>query len=442
MKALIVPNTNDLNKGDQALVWESARMVEDTGLFEAVDLLGDEQDAGTTAQSACRGYRFLSPYLLHPSRKRKEEAGVLSVYSKILWIKNGLYDFLSSLWMLFLARFPHTWRWLLSHRARNFLKEFSSYDLIAVKGGGFIHAYGEFYAPYLMWYFLFYLRLGIRCKKKVVFLPNSFGPFRGLTVASQVRSTLKKTDLVYTRESTSTRQVEDLMKYKIPQYPDLGFYLRTTPQDEEQADALLRQYGVQPDDKMVTLTLRPWRFPDMDRIAAAVRYKEYQSALVQLIRTLDEWGYTPVLVNQALGPGAHEDDSIAAEEVYQQVSLQCRVIWINEDLPSPVLKCLYSRAQFIVGTRFHSVIFSLSTGVPAIAIGYGGNKAIGIMHDFGLDRYVIPINAVTYSWLEEACRSLISDRDQLSQTVKEHYEGLLAKRGRMMLDIKELYSIH
>ncbi len=39
------------------------------------------------------------------------------------------------------------------------VNEFREAEVIFVKGGGFIHAYGEKTAPYLMWYFLFYVRL-------------------------------------------------------------------------------------------------------------------------------------------------------------------------------------------------------------------------------------------------------------------------------------------
>ena len=46
MKAIIVPGVTDLNKGDQALVWESYRLAKETGLFDGISIL----DTGETDQ--------------------------------------------------------------------------------------------------------------------------------------------------------------------------------------------------------------------------------------------------------------------------------------------------------------------------------------------------------------------------------------------------------
>ncbi len=47
-----------------------------------------------------------------------------------------------------------------------------------------------------------------------------------------------------------------------------------------------------------------------------------------------------------------------------------------------------------IGNRYHSVIFSLANCVPCLAIAYE-HKTAGIMHEFGLDQYVLPIKEFT-----------------------------------------------
>lgn len=59
------------------------------------------------------------------------------------------------------------------------------------------------------------------------------------------------------------------------------------------------------------------------------------------------------------------------------------------------MKAIYSFYDYIIGTRFHSLIFSLSEHVPEIAISYDGYKSVGIMKDMKLDDYVIDIADVT-----------------------------------------------
>ena len=58
------------------------------------------------------------------------------------------------------------------------------------------------------------------------------------------------------------------------------------------------------------------------------------------------------------------------------------------------LKAMYGELDMLVGTRFHSVIFALTAGVPCIGIAYE-HKTRGIMRELGLERWVIDIEAVT-----------------------------------------------
>ncbi|MCF6182098.1 hypothetical protein [Lutibacter sp.] len=61
--AVIVPGVTDMNKGDQALVWESHRLAMDTGEFSKVYLMntGDtlEERQKLCGQSEARGYDFI-----------------------------------------------------------------------------------------------------------------------------------------------------------------------------------------------------------------------------------------------------------------------------------------------------------------------------------------------------------------------------------------------
>lgn len=67
------------------------------------------------------------------------------------------------------------------------------------------------------------------------------------------------------------------------------------------------------------------------------------------------------------------------------------------DIEDKELNCqdvekIYSYYDFMIGTRFHSVIFSLNVGTPSIAIAYGGNKGKGIMEDLGNSDFSIDID--------------------------------------------------
>lgn len=441
MKAIIVPGVTDLNKGDQALVWESHRLIADTGLYNEILILnsGDtpEERELLCRQSIDHGYQMIENILQHPRRgKHNDNEHIKESKIELLkQVKNASLDFLSTKLLLEVCGNLGVVKKLFSEKVYNTVKEFATADAIYVKGGGFIHAYGEKTAPYLMWYFLFYVRLALKLQKKVVFFPNSYGPFEGLTVKDQVKSVFNKMDLVYAREHVSAQSLGDLLGKKIPLEMDLGFFLQKGSQSE--AEKVLAKYNLSKEDKIVGVTIRPWRFPGMKN--SEELYENYIDSVVELTKYILGKGYKVALCNQSLGPNSHEDDRNAIKDVYNKVQ-HPNIIWINENLTCEVLKAVYSNFYFFVGTRFHSIIFSLTSIVPSIAIGYGGNKAKGIMGDFNLNEYVVQIHEVNTQQLINMFDSAIANYTDIQDKLKSSMSLVEDSRNRMINDIKSLYK--
>ena len=440
MNAIIVPGVTDLNKGDQALVWESWRLAKDTGLYDEVYILdagdNDEERELLCKQSEEHGFKLLENILKHP-RRGQHKSGEHIKESKmelLKQIKNAAMDFKDTRYLIKICNDLEKVRKNFDDKTYRTVKQFHEAKTIFVKGGGFIHAYGEKTAPYLMWYFLFYVRLAKALGKKVVFLPNSYGPFIGLTVEKQVRSVFGKLDLVYARENVSAQSLGQLMGKKIPVEMDLGFFLEKGSQEE--AVKILEKYNLSKEDKIVGVTIRPWRFPGLSNPEAL--YKKYIDSVADLTRHLLAKGYKVALCNQSLGPNSHEDDRNAIKDLLTKVN-DPNIIWINENLSCDILKAVYSNFYFFIGTRFHSIIFSLTSLVPSIAIGYGGNKAKGIMGDFRLDDYVVQIQDVESDLLINMFDKAISEYDNIKTQLNKSMGLVTESRNRLIQDIKSLY---
>lgn len=139
-------------------------------------------------------------------------------------------------------------------------------------------------------------------------------------------------------------------------------------------------------------------------------------------------GYMPVLVEHVLAVNYNESDWECIKEVEQYLTDGEYVVVSNREYTCHQLKRIYSFFDYIVGTRFHSMIFSMSNGVPGVAITYTGNKSQGIMHDMGLDDYCISIDDVTEDSLKQEFLSMVQNELPVKKSINEYLKYTIGKR--------------
>lgn len=436
--AIIIPNGTDLNRGDQALVWEAATFLQESGLAEQVQVIAAAECTGElgshTAQTAAEGYTILPPILPHPRRGQHQATSRVHdgghALLRMMWRAFG--DFLRYQCLLWCATLPGA-ACLLSRDTRRTYAAFRQASLVVVKGGGFLHAHGERFAPYYIWYQLFYLRLALRLGKPVIILPNSFGPFEGIGVKRQIRAVLSQCAFIAARESISASALAEILGRPIPVYPDMAYALAGS--DQDLALHFCQQAGV-PVGKQpcVAFTLRPYRFPNTPDPEQA--YADYIAAMAAVVQHVSTRGYYPVLITHVAGPSAHEDDRIALQDLHTQLG-DLPHHWIEHPGTCRDIQAVYGCMDVVVGTRFHSVIFAQSRGVPCLAIAYGGNKCLGIMRDMGMEEYVIAIDEVTPERLCELFDTLIENVDSIRIRMRDWQAQQSPLRRAMAQEIQD-----
>jgi colanic acid/amylovoran biosynthesis protein len=414
-KYLILPSNSDLNRGDQALIWNTIEIANNSGFNGDFYMLANKADHAH--QSKKKGIKIIEPILKHPSRKYDNLNN--QKYSAKLIFKWGwvsFFDLLKSLLLLFrFTRFLG--EYLLTNKEKETLTIFKECDYCFVKGGGFIHSQGKITDNYTIYYSLFHLMLARSLKKSIVVMPNSIGPLKGYVVKKLVKHVLNDCKLVTIRESIS-EQCMNSLNIKCKQFPDLGFYLKKNKNNYEEIDQLKRHF---PDRQLVGITVRPYRFPETKN--PAEKYENYTSSMVKFSKWLFSKNLIPVFIEHTLSDKEHESDIRCILEITDQLEKDTFKIISNTDFTCNDLKAIYSNLDFLIGTRFHSVIFSLSENIPSIAITYGGNKGMGIMQDLNLGQYAIPMAEFSYEKIVLLFLELSKNRIEIkNHLVIKNYE--------------------
>lgn len=433
-KVILIPSNTDLNRGDQALVWESIRIIED--VFGKKNVAISLIETGSDENSRCRqnrqtkklGYGFIRPILKHPARIFSSKENInYSFITLFLWGFRASFDYVIT--KMLLSKYVllnKIGSMFLDNKEKKTMELFKECDCVFVKGGGFLHSYGKITDGYLFYFFLYHIRLAQKFNKKVYVLPNSFGPMKNSYALKMSKKVLTDCALVTVRESLSYDFLTQQCKIQTLQSADLGFYLKPS---EKSYEKYLSSMGVPVDTPQtkVLITLRPYRFPNNRN--PVQKYNSYIDSFAVFIDELISSGCHVTLFAHTLGPSAHENDTLAIQDVMCKVKNSANLVHISdESLTCQEVEKIYSYYDCLIGTRFHSVIFALNVGVPVIAITYGGNKGAGIMKYYDMEDYMIPIELVTHEKLNLLYKQILKNHVFLKDKISSVKTQLLKER--------------
>jgi polysaccharide pyruvyl transferase WcaK-like protein len=113
------------------------------------------------------------------------------------------------------------------------------------------------------------------------------------------------------------------------------------------------------------------------------------------------------------------NDLAMCEALANRLSMPDRVIVLGDSYNASQTKYVISQCDYFIGARTHSMISSLSSGVPTLSIAYSP-KAYGINQKiFGHTNYVLPISTLSAGALLEKFNLLRHDRQKvIEQLIK------------------------
>jgi len=276
-------------------------------------------------------------------------------------------------------------------------------------------------------YQLLPLILAGRLGTPVVCAPQSYGPFHGKLVTWMVAKTLRRARLVLAREDIS---MAELAKLRLPagvarRAVDSAFSLDPPRRARAGQHAWRASHGVGPADALVGVTVRRCLPPGPQAALEAEL-----AAFVDRVHELP--GHRVVIFPLATAADRQDDDRIASRSVARLCRGPTRPILLDTEADFRGVASFIAGLDYLVGNRFHSVIFALTARVPCIAIGYE-HKTQGIMRDLSLDGWGLPARDLSAASLY----ALFEKLEEFRSHYRAHLDHIIpgyAARGRAMTD--------
>lgn len=305
-------------------------------------------------------------------------------------------------------------------------------DVQVCVGGGYLRAKPDLTSTIILTLLVHQIWLARILGKPVYLYAQSFGPYPTKLQTRIAKSGIKAATLVLVREAKSYRQLQALgiATERIARVPDSAF-LFTAPLDKAVANEV-RPSGSH-DVTVVGITVRSW----LDE----KRQADFESAIAELIRHIARKpGYRVVIIPQVTSTDQGDDDRVSGGRIAALLESQENVTFLDRRFSHEEILSAYASLDYLVGTRFHSVIFSLLSYVPAVAIEYE-HKTSGIMQDLGLAQWVIPMDLVTAEGIIERFDALVKNdaayRAQLKKVIPEYVAAARHAADRIAQDYQQ-----
>ena len=222
---------------------------------------------------------------------------------------------------------------------------------------------------------------------KIVFMPQSWGPFKNQWVRLFTRLMLRNSELVCAREKRSSDYLIEagcVDPQKILLSPDITFQFHASA--PEVGQLILNDAGLTDRDRPI-ITITP-NMRIFERTPGEGADNVYLSELINVA----EYFLRETSCQIALIP--HEasfrraNDAELCEILMEQIQEQERMFMLTGDESAADTKAVIGLSDFHIASRYHSLIAALSMRVPMAVIGWS-HKYDGVMQKIGLEKWVV-----------------------------------------------------
>ncbi len=259
------------------------------------------------------------------------------------------------------------------------------------------------------------IRIAKRYNKKIVLMPQSFGPFDwgeedDAKYLNEVKKELSYASKIYAREREGFECLKSLGLSNIDLSTDIVIRESLFPKAS---------------DIRVSQDVDEITYPAADSVGFIINQNIFRvgdpnlaiSLYAKILDKLIDTGENVYVLNTSTA------DIDLVENILRKTKNRDKVNVIAGEYSSPELIDIIGRFKFVVASRYHSVVFAYRSGVPAIILGWAA-KYIDLAENFQQQNYVFDITDPSVDRIIEQVDKLRANYGKESRCIKECLERL------------------
>lgn len=267
---------------------------------------------------------------------------------------------------------------------------------------------------------LTHLEIARRYNRPLIFAPQSFGPFKNTISRKWASSIVNYASLVFVREPLSYDYVKKefgVSDEKTFLVSDMAFYYYGS----NCKGARMLTEKLKLDDVFFGTTVLDYGFSESQSPTETRR--KYFENIIEVAKRI----YAELEIKTVFFRLTHTTrDKNTLLSILDKIGNTGVVILDMLELDT--LRSMIARCSVFYGTRFHSNIFAISSGVPVVAVAYQP-KAFGIMKMCKQDDYIVDIYNFTADELFNKIRRAYENRDGIRQELDAFHASVQSDRN-------------
>jgi polysaccharide pyruvyl transferase WcaK-like protein len=255
---------------------------------------------------------------------------------------------------------------------------------------------------------------------KVILMPQAFGPFNLKTTKKDIKIISQNSDLIFARDNVSYHHlIEAVGEHDhIKIAPDFTNLLKRNVANDFIGE--LDDFCIVPNYRMID------KGTDLNS-------EKYLPFLIKCTRYLINKGQKPyILIHEG------EEDLYLAKKIVESVDDSISIIQESDPL---MIKGIIGASKALIGSRFHSLVSSLSQGIPALGTGWS-HKYQMLFDDYGFSEGIIDISIEDYELYNKIDMLLSPEKyDDIQAILWQNSKEIEKEAEKMWSEVFEIIDL-
>ena len=285
--------------------------------------------------------------------------------------------------------------------------------------------------------------IALLMKKKLIMLPQTYGPYNHSIAKSIARFILKRSTCILSRDREGLITVEKVLKEidskKLKFCPDVAFTLESVKPNEpvikppSNNDIEVPLIGINVNGLMYN-----GGYTRDNMFGLKFNYKSFVNKIVAHL--LEKTSAHILLVPHTFGPSGNiNSDPDASKEVLDSFAdlYKNRVHLVMQEYDQSEIKGIIKLCDFFIGSRMHACIAALSQAIPTIGVAYS-RKFKGVFDSIGSGDTVLDARSLDEETVISKIMDCYKKRNEIRNDVKEK---IAAAQERIMAVFGDMFKV-